>query len=127
MRLLLALALLSAPSWAIDARSVEIDYAEHVISIVRTNSQVRTFDWTDRLPLDEADRAFAQSELQVFYDTVIRRNELPVDDPDRLANPNSPCAFWSGPGQSITYRGVLVSVTLDAGGNPFLELFECRR
>lgn len=60
-----------------------------------------------------ADKATAWLQANVF-DTVIKRNTLPADDPDRLSDPARANAFWST-GNNITYRNTLVTVFIENG------------
>lgn len=59
--------------------------------------------------------------LQILLDVLIPLTSLPVDDPDRLADPGLPSEFWDGLGNLVIRPVEIISVTYD-GTKYILEL-----
>ncbi len=64
--------------------------------------------------------ALIKSQLQDALDVVIRRTDLPADDPARITNPNRPDFFWDGPDlvarpvivESVVWDGIVYVISL---------------
>ena len=132
--LILCLALAS-PVAAVDAKSIVIDEVAQTITITRTDGTVKAYSWAAAAAdgISESERAAAQAELQGFYDVLLRQNQLPADDPDRLADPDHACAFWADAqgvrdpaGNRIMYRGTYVEIYLIDATTPGLRMCTCQ-
>lgn len=126
---LLTAALWGAPAFAVDVQSIVLDTNADTLTITDSKGNVHVYDYGPDLPLSAQDLANARDALQEnFYDTVIQRNSLPADDPDRSTDPNHECHHWTGPGQRIVSRNtVVVEITTDPNGDPVASLRNCDR
>ena len=113
--LLISLLLFTTPCYAVGVQNIRVfpDRVE-LDGTKQGNIVVYYADiQADQVTQANADKATAWLQANVF-DTVIKRNTLPADDPDRLADPNRANAFWSA-GSNITYRNTLVKVFIQNG------------
>ena len=64
--------------------------------------------------------AAMKTELQDFLDTRQPRSSLPLDDPDKIADPGRADLFWDG--TDLVGRGVIVTDVTITGTEPDTEV-----
>jgi len=124
--LAVALLLGAGGAYGVDVRSITWDEQAGTLTLVTATGRIIVIDTADYTVGDLQQRRQAVIDwLQGQYDIVVKRNTLPADDPDRLADPATACAFWSA-GANITYRGTIVrDVLWDGVTEPRLVLEVC--
>lgn len=112
---LISLLLVTTPVYAVGVQNIRVfpDRVE-LDGTNQGNIIVRYADiQASQVTQANADKATAWLQANVF-DTVIKRTDLAVDDPQRLTDPNRANAFWST-GNNITFRNTLVKVFIENG------------